>query len=246
MTLTKVSDSNFRHPKRHGRELFTGSTALDDLDVVLAILPVENFGIERDRAPMFRGYFLAGSTGGPTISEASIGVIETLHRHLARTRVPLLRLDISADPRLTQPRSVTEGHTAGAADLDSTAGQRKSVDPQTQPFVQIASDLESVFGLPDNWDAYGAPEPSQLARDMATSVLHGLSRYEIPPDRVVPVAEGGVAFVFLVSKGYMDIEVTNEGDVLIGVNVEDREPTVRTTTAAEAAGVLATLFADEL
>ena len=58
----------------------------------------------------------------------------------------------------------------------------------------LLNDLYFVSG--NDWNAYGSPAPSKRSIEFVRSILNSLWGESLLPDRVLPSADGGVAFVF--------------------------------------------------
>jgi hypothetical protein len=108
-------------------------------------------------------------------------------------------------------------------DLIAMAGRRifaselVLVEVQQSPGIRILIErVEELEGLPDNWDGYGAESPNATAIALARDVLDRLHSDALTPERIVPSAEGGVAFVFRAPDRYADIECFNDGSVFAG------------------------------
>lgn len=80
--------------------------------------------------------------------------------------------------------------------------------------AKFLADIESLRGLPHDWNGYGSERPNETAIYNARSVLMALADSELAlfPDRVVPSAEGGIAICFVADERYADIECFNSGD----------------------------------
>ena len=74
----------------------------------------------------------------------------------------------------------------------------------------LLDQLEGLRRLPEDWDGYGAPAPSQAAYLKVRDLLDVYT-----PDRVVPSAIGGIALYFKMTASDPPyyIEVGNSGDV---------------------------------
>lgn len=73
--------------------------------------------------------------------------------------------------------------------------------------------LTGLKSLPENWNSYGAPVPSQIAIDRAREILDHLAAAAIAPDNVKASAEGGVALVFSgAGRNRAIVESLNDGD----------------------------------
>ena len=102
-------------------------------------------------------------------------------------------------------------------------------DSQTSgsPSQHLLLKLEQLGELSDNWDSYGAEAPSGHALDVAKSFVEGFASSGLFPDRVVPSVEGGVGLVFLKDSSYVDVEIFNDGEVLLGESHLDKDSYVQ-------------------
>src|ERR1700692_2916952 len=66
-------------------------------------------------------------------------------------------------------------------------------------FQLIRDQVDEVTNLRQNWDSYNAEPPNRQAQNLAERVLTSLETNSIAPSRLVPSAEGGVAFCFVES-----------------------------------------------
>ena len=95
-------------------------------------------------------------------------------------------------------------------------------------FPALFSAVEALGALDKNWDGYGAEEPKQVALSNARSILEALQDMNLPADRVVPSAEGGVGIYLKHAARYALIECLNDGSITaLG---SDRRGTIRTWT----------------
>jgi hypothetical protein len=83
--------------------------------------------------------------------------------------------------------------------------------------------------------------PSDLARRLSEVVLRALRLSDLSPTRVVPSAEGGIAFVFCRHDRYADIEIFNSGEVLAVTSDRKGEPTVWAVPMDGGDGLLASV-----
>lgn len=93
--------------------------------------------------------------------------------------------------------------------------------PSPQQLASINSLREKInqlTKLADDWNGWGAPAPNQTACSVAMQVATLLVHHRLTPDRVKPMADGGIFFVFdaLDREEYITIEVHNDGDVVWG------------------------------
>jgi len=86
--------------------------------------------------------------------------------------------------------------------------------------------IESLSQLEDNWDTEGAEAPTQQVLWNSKIVLEILFHLELFPSDVVPSVEGGVGIVFKHGESYVDIELFNDGDIVITMSRKDGNPSV--------------------
>lgn len=64
-------------------------------------------------------------------------------------------------------------------------------------FENLYSDLSQLASVQENWNSYGSPAPTEPSIEKARSILSALESAQLVPSKVMPSAEGGVAFVFM-------------------------------------------------
>src|ERR1039458_4436318 len=73
--------------------------------------------------------------------------------------------------------------------------------------------IDRLLSVPDNWNSYGAPLPSEMAIAATKKILTSLSGWAIVPENVRASAEGGAAIIFSgVGKNRAIIESLNNGE----------------------------------
>jgi hypothetical protein len=73
--------------------------------------------------------------------------------------------------------------------------------------------IDSLLSVPNNWNSYGAPPPSETAIAATKKVLTSLSGWAIVPENVRASAEGGTAIIFSgIGKNRAIIESLNNGE----------------------------------
>lgn len=101
--------------------------------------------------------------------------------------------------------------------------------------------LNELNFVPDNWNAYGSPSPSKRSIEFARTILYSLLSETLLPDRVLPSADGGVAFVFRSeTDNRAAIETLNEDETY--VLLYDRQGNSKTLTWSDAASEKSELF----
>lgn len=77
----------------------------------------------------------------------------------------------------------------------------------------IRSALRDLDNTKSDWNSYGAPAPSLRSINMGWRVLASLREAALIPERVLPSAEGGVAFIFMsTGENRAVIETLNSGE----------------------------------
>jgi hypothetical protein len=64
-------------------------------------------------------------------------------------------------------------------------------------FETLYDSLKMLESVPDDWNTYGSPRPSAESITVAETMLKTLRAELFLPKRILPSAEGGVAFTFL-------------------------------------------------
>lgn len=93
-------------------------------------------------------------------------------------------------------------------------------------FLGLRDQLSELCDLTDDWNSYGAEAPNQKSLAIATMVLLQLFQQDFLPNKVIPSADGGIAFVFLNNGKQADIEVFNDGEALVGIYHLDKDTEV--------------------
>jgi hypothetical protein len=81
-------------------------------------------------------------------------------------------------------------------------------------FERIQQRLEDLSRIPTNWNSYGSPSPDETALRRAKPILQALRSKLLQPDKLLPSAEGGVAFTF--------VSETNSRAVIESLNSGER------------------------
>lgn len=102
------------------------------------------------------------------------------------------------------------------------------VDSKSSKIKALKDELQHLKVLPSNWNSYGAEVPNNVAIKNAEIILDFLfdRGMELFPKRIVPSAEGGVAFAYIDGSKYADIECFNEGKIFVGISQGTKEPVV--------------------
>jgi hypothetical protein len=81
-------------------------------------------------------------------------------------------------------------------------------------YAKAQTRLHLLESLKGNWDSYGAPAPNETAMGNATRILEHMTPFDLSAVKIIPSAEGGIGFCFVVGDRYADVEASNEGDIL--------------------------------
>jgi hypothetical protein len=84
-------------------------------------------------------------------------------------------------------------------------------------FAEALERLEVTIALQPNWDTYGAEPPNETALRLARCILSSLEVNFLPPTRVMPSVEGGIALSFVEQDNRADIEVYNTGEIAAAI-----------------------------
>jgi hypothetical protein len=125
-------------------------------------------------------------------------------------------------------------------DFEASRG-RSQVRALLDRFDSINGLLNELYFVPDDWNAYGSPSPSKQSIEFARSILNSLWGESLLPDRVLPSADGGVAFVFRSdSENRAVIESLNEDETCL--LLYDRQGNSKTLTWSDDAAEKRELF----
>ena len=133
------------------------------------------------------------------------------------------RLSRNAETMVSQPYT---------DELDAALNElmRSSFWQTKASFEQARARLHGTSTLRHDWDTYGAEAPNDAARQSAGRVLDLLEEYLLPPSRVSPSAEGGIALLFLGGNGDGEkragIELYNTGEAVAATWSGQDAPTV--------------------
>jgi hypothetical protein len=88
--------------------------------------------------------------------------------------------------------------------------------------------IDRLLSVPDNWNSYGAPPPSEMAIAATKKILTSLSGWAIVPENVRASAEGGVAIIFSgVGKNRAIIEsLNNDEQYVLLYDIDGRSRTL--------------------
>ncbi len=82
---------------------------------------------------------------------------------------------------------------------------------QTQ--IQGLKKLAEVATLPQNWDSYGSPPPTQVSVEVAKILIKAIDCENLPPLRIVPVPGGGLQLEWNVGTRELELEILHDGSV---------------------------------
>ena len=86
------------------------------------------------------------------------------------------------------------------------------------PFLRLVACLTNLDQLKPGWNIYGAERPSAVALRISLRILRVLYSMDRLPDRVLPLADGGVALVYSRGSLYASFECFNDGEVTAGTS----------------------------
>ena len=93
-------------------------------------------------------------------------------------------------------------------------------------FAQARQRLNETAFLAHGWDTYGAESPNDLARTLADKILNVLETASLPPTRLTPSVEGGIAMSFVEGSNRAVIEIYNTGAIAAATYSDEGEPAV--------------------
>lgn len=80
-------------------------------------------------------------------------------------------------------------------------------------FAEARQRLKTTVSLEHGWDTYGAESPNDVARTLTAKILNALEEDLLPPTRLMPSSEGGIAISFVEGDNRAEIEIYNTGQV---------------------------------
>lgn len=89
--------------------------------------------------------------------------------------------------------------------------------------IQGIKRLITVRKLPENWDSYGSPPPTESAFAIAIRLLTAIDFDELPSPRIIPVSGGGVQLEWDVGIRELELEIMSDGSMKY-LKVEHGEP----------------------
>lgn len=93
-------------------------------------------------------------------------------------------------------------------------------------FAEARQRLRNTVALERGWDTYGAESPNDVARALAGRILDHLEASLLPPTRLMPSVEGGIAMSFVEGDNRAEIEIYNTGEVAAATYSGQSEPEV--------------------
>lgn len=118
------------------------------------------------------------------------------------------------------PYAITDAATIGARPAiewqdRGHANTGVEVYPIIQPTWQtsLVEKISSYRSLPQNWNSYGSPPPSAIARQKAIRFIIALLDEKQPRPRVTPVSGGGIQFEWSYGEREIEIEFLHDGTV---------------------------------
>ncbi len=94
------------------------------------------------------------------------------------------------------------------------------------PFSDFREQLNLMASLGHGWDSQGAAPPNANARTVVKRILGLLETASLPPTRLTPTVEGGIALSFVEDSSRAVIEVYNTGEIAAATYSDQGEPAV--------------------
>jgi hypothetical protein len=127
-----------------------------------------------------------------------------------------------------------EAITAGAYLKALERGiDRSSFWRAKRAFQDARTRLKTLTDLSAGWDTYDAEPPAPLACTLAVDVLDCLEAAALPPDRIKPSVEGGIAMSFVNGENRAEIEIYNSGEIALASYSNQTEPIIQEWNSAE-------------
>lgn len=82
-----------------------------------------------------------------------------------------------------------------------------------------------ISNLPQNWDSYNSPPPTQKAVDVSINLLRDnyLSSIDLPAPFIVPISGGGIQIEWIIDDRELELEVLPDGSIEY-LKSENKEP----------------------
>lgn len=97
--------------------------------------------------------------------------------------------------------------------LTSPWSEMVPVDGLSHWQIQALKGVLQTVHLPNNWDSYGSPPPSLVARNTAIELIMHFDFDDLPTPDVVPVVGGGIQFEWIVGQRELELEILPDGAV---------------------------------
>lgn len=95
--------------------------------------------------------------------------------------------------------------------------------------------LAQARALQPGWDTYGSEPPNETATALAAQVLALLEAASLPPLRLLPSSEGGIAISFVKGALRAGIEIYNTGEIAAATYTQQDQPVVWELDGSKAA-----------
>lgn len=102
--------------------------------------------------------------------------------------------------------------------------RKLEISEKSKFYSKMHDEIAKLSCLEDNWDSYGALFPNTVAVKNAIKISKCLTEKIFRPTRIMPVADGGISFLFVSENKFADIECDNDGDILAGMSTRGGEP----------------------
>ena len=157
-----------------------------------------------------------------TVPQSRISIVDTLKRAASQSSTVLFSREVERGYR---SRLSSQFHTN-----------------RVYLYAWIES-IDRLLSVPDNWNSYGAPLPSEMAIAATKKILTSLSGWAIVPENVRASAEGGAAIIFSgVGKNRAIIESLNNGEQYVLLyDIDGRSRTIEWSSDESERTVIETL-----
>jgi hypothetical protein len=102
-------------------------------------------------------------------------------------------------------------------------------------FSTVRKQLEAAASLTRDWDSQGAEPPNMEAYELATKILALLEATSMPPTRLMPTVEGGIAISFVENLNRAVVEIYNNGEIAAATYSDQGDPIVWELESSETA-----------
>ncbi len=103
-------------------------------------------------------------------------------------------------------------------DAPDRASEERETIQELGSFLRLVACVTDLDQLRSGWNTYAAEAPGRRALKTSLRILRVLHSTSCLPDRVLPLADGGVALVYSRGSLYGSIECFNDGDVSAGIS----------------------------